>query len=227
MFFSMLAAPSAFDFAAIFGNFLTKWYLYVILAVFVSALLVFAVVFRKKFRYPISGSKRLTTAAVAVALCFIANAFSFGPQGWKFSLTPLVCFITGFLFPPHYAFFIGFTGDLIAGITVPQGVYNPIIGIASGIWALVPSLFFCFNDRAPFIKTAISYAVCFVVCSLLINTMATYYMYFSYYSKQYATLGAYFLARIAPTAASVLGLNMTASLILVKPLANLKRLLVK
>lgn len=219
-------APSAFDFVAIFGNFLTKWYLYLILFVFVALLILLSVFIKNPEKPNIKGTKLITLTALFVALSFIGNLLSFGPDGWKFSITPFISFIAGFYFPPLNAFSIGFLGDLIAGIVAPQGAYNPVIGLSSGLFALIPSVIFNFKKGNLYLKTCISYFISFIICSVIINTIATYYMYFGFYSKNYETVGAYLVVRILPTFVSILVINLGLSLILLKPMQKIQKYII-
>ena len=224
MHFSSVLATASFDFAAIFGNFLTKWYLYLVLGIFFAVLIVLSFILKDKRKINLHGTKKLTAIAVMVAFSCVANIFSIGTGDWQVSLIALVGFVCGCLFSPAEAFSICFIGDLIGCIIAPKGAYNPVIGIASALWALVPAILFSFGESWEYVKTIISFVVCFIVCSLVLNTIANYYMYVNFYSKSYDSLGAYFLFRL-PIVSVTFAANLVAALLLLKPVGIIKKLL--
>lgn len=227
-FFSLFLAepPKSFDVAEIFSNVITSWYFYLILAVFIAGVFVLTAVKKPTFAVKATGARKTAYLAVLIALSFIANAFSFGSNLWKFSLLHLVGFIAGFILGPADGFVVGFLGDLIAGIIAPQGVYNPLIGVSSGLCGLIPGLLFGYSDKKQYLKIVISYVLVYVFCSLLLNTVATYLMYLTGSSK-YPTLLSYVLYRLVPTFITVFCVNLTVTTLIFKPLTLLKNSLSK
>lgn len=226
-FFYLFAAntPQPFDFATIFSSITTKYYFYIILFLFIAAVLIFTAIFKPA--YVIKGGKTQTLAyaGVFVALSVIANTLSIGPDSFKLSLTFFVSFLSGYFFGPSVGFSIAFTGDLIAGIIAPQGVYNPLIGIASGLGGLIPGLLFGYGEKLPYLRIALSFLIVFLLSSVMLNTIATYYTYFLG-SAKYTSLTAYLVVRLPVTTATA-ALNLTITLLLFKQLSRLKTALLK
>ena len=226
--FSLFLAeqPKSFNVAEIFSNVITSRYLYLILALFIVGVFVLTAFIKPKFAVKATGARKIAYLAALIALSFIANVFSFGSNLWKFSFLHLVGFIAGFILGPADGFIVGFLGDLIAGIIAPQGVYNPLIGVSSGLCGLIPGLLFGYSDKKQYLKIVISYVLVYLFCSLLLNTVATYLIYLTG-STKYPTLLSYFLYRLVPTFITVFCVNLTVTILIFKPLALLKNSLQK
>lgn len=176
--FYLLLKAEPFDFGSIFGNFLSKWYYYLILALFFIGMLLFYVLRKQPSRNNLSKTQRLVYTAVFAALSFAANYFTVKvSDALQISLVATVGFISGYLLGGGLGFAASFIGDLICGIVAPFGAYNPIIGIGSGLWGLIPGIVFTVNKGNDYIKTAISYAISFVIASFFVNTLGLSLMY--------------------------------------------------
>lgn len=175
----LLSAPAApFDFAAIFGNIRTNWYYYLALTVCLIAITVFFVLKKPKTRLALTPTQKTTYVSVLTALCVAANCFSYFPVSYiSVSFTYTVCFLAGYLLGAKAGFIVGFTGDLIGGIIMPAGAYNPLIGIASGLSGLIPGLAFDYFGGNDYAKTCVSSAVNLVLCTSGLNTFALWLMY--------------------------------------------------
>lgn len=142
--------------------------------------------------------KKLTTKKIALtgiltALCVIANMFSISviPNVSFLSLVATVCFLAGVILGAPLGFVVGFLGDLIAGFIAPKGAYNIIIGLSSGLIGFFPGLlYWLFKKKISAITniklriltliafTALSFLVCFVVCTCGTNSFALWWYYF-------------------------------------------------
>ncbi len=213
-------APKSFDVVEIFGNLLTDWHLYAFLALVIAIFFIATILFKPKYVYNTTKTKKTATIAVLTAFCVVMNALSVGTMDAKYSLVPTAGFIAGTMLGPINGFLVGFVGDLIAGIITPAGVYNPLIGIASGLWGFFPGVLLCYSKKRPYPNAIISYIICVLISSILINTIACYYMYWSS-GKTYATVYIFALSRL-PTSGINLLINMPLSLFLIKPLNILK-----
>ena len=60
---------------------------------------------------------------------------------------------------------------------MPFGAYNPIIGIGTGLWGFVPGVIFTYFKGNDIIKAIISFAICFILNSFMINTFGLSVMY--------------------------------------------------
>ncbi|MBQ3495798.1 MAG: folate family ECF transporter S component [Clostridia bacterium] len=208
----------AFSILEIFANIVTEWYYYLVLFGIIGLVVLLCVLYPPKHTVKLEGSKKIAVTAMLVALAFIANVGASGPDLWKFSFVPTVSFIAGLVLGPGGGFTVGFLGDLIAGIIAPQGPYNPIIAIASSLWGFIPGVIFGYFRKHFILNTVISYVIGFIVCSLFLNTSATYFMYSSI-STKYPTLISYVSYRIIPTLITAFVINTPLS-ILLYPIIN-------
>ena len=221
-----LLAPSAFDFKAIFSNVLSEWYYYLTFILIILAVIFFVVKFKPQEKVELKKTHKLSIIAILSALCVIANIFSFGSDFVKFSFVSVVCFIAGFTLGPIGGLAVGFIGDFLAGIIFPFGVYNPIIALGSALFGFIPGIIFHYFKGNNIIKTVVSFIICYVVCSVLLNTTATYFMYLHGNSAKYQTVFAYLVARV-PTTAITQGINLVISILLLPALNEIKETLLK
>lgn len=183
MFYSLLKAEP-FDFNGIFGNFLSKWYYYVILAVFLILLTLFFTLRKQPSRNNLSKTQKLVYTAVFSALSFVANYFTVKvSDAFQISFVASAAFLGGYLLGGGLGFAAAFTGDLICGIVAPFGAYNPIIGIGSGLWGLIPGVIFDYFRGNVYFKISASFVIGFVVCTFLVNTWGLSLMYSMTYSS--------------------------------------------
>lgn len=178
MSYLLSASAASFDFAVIFGNILTNWYYYLALVVCLIAIAVFFVVKKPKARHTLTPTQKLTYVSVLTALCVVANCFSYFPVSYiSVSFTYTVCFIAGYVLGAKAGFAVGFIGDLIGGIIMPAGAYNPLIGLASGLSGLIPGIAFDYFGGNDYVKTCVSSAVNLAACTSGLNTFALWLMY--------------------------------------------------
>ncbi len=175
----LLAPPSAFDFSAIFGNVVEKWYYYVGALVFVALLVVLLFVSKKRSpRNNLTHTQKIVYTAVLTALCTVVNSFSYFPVSYiSISFVPTVCFIAGFLLGAKGGFAVGFIGDLIGAIIFPAGAYNPVIGIANGMLGFIPGFIFEYFKGNKYLLIAISAVVSLIVCTSGLNTLGLWLIY--------------------------------------------------
>ena len=177
MFNSLFLKTQPFDFVAIFSNIEKRWYYYVLLAVVLIALCIFAYK-GKQNRNNLTSTQKLVYIAILSALAFLANYFTFKASDlFQISFVALVGFLAGYLLGGVGGFAVSFIGDFICGIVMPFGAYNPIIGIGTGLWGFVPGIIFTYFKGNDYIKTIISFAICFVLNSFLVNTFGLSIMY--------------------------------------------------
>ena len=153
---SNLLAVAPFDFGAIFSNLSKRWYYYVALLVFLVAVVVVFLMVKKK-RNNLNQTQKIVYTAIFSALAFVANYLTIPVSSvLQISLVATVGFIAGYTLGGLGGFAAAFIGDFICGIIAPFGAYNPIIGIGTGLWGLIPGLIFTFTKGNDFIKLSIS-----------------------------------------------------------------------
>ena len=172
----MFDFSDAFNFSVIFGNLSSRWYYYLALALFLTGLSLFLLIQKQPKRNNLTDTQKLSYISVLTTLSVIANMLTFFivPNRYAVSFTAIPCFIAGYILGAGAGFAVGFIGDLIAAIIMPAGAYLPLIGIASGLWGFIPGIIFSYFKGKGYIKTIISFLICFVVCSAFLNTLANW-----------------------------------------------------
>lgn len=174
---SNLLAVAPFDFGAIFSNLSKRWYYYVALLVFLVAVVVVFLTVKKK-RNNLNQTQKIVYTAIFSALAFVANYLTIPVSSvLQISLVATVGFIAGYTLGGLGGFAAAFIGDFICGIIAPFGAYNPIIGIGTGLWGLIPGVIFTFTKGNDFIKLSISFVLGFIFNSFLVNTLGLSLMY--------------------------------------------------
>ena len=174
---SNLLAVSAFDFANIFKSIVTRWYLYVALAVVFVLLFLIAAIVKKPKVNNLSKTQNLVYIAILSSLCVVANIVQIPTPLVQASLVATIAFVSGILLGGVKGFVVAFIGDLIAGIIAPQGVYSPIIGIGTGMLGLIPGIIFYNSKSNECVKSIIAFALTFVISSVLLNTIGVCLIY--------------------------------------------------
>ncbi len=174
---------NAFDFSEIFKTIRSRWYYYVALAVFVILLFSFFFFKKQPRKNNLTKTQKITYVAVLTALATVGNVFDIKVSDeFQISLVATVGFLAGYLLGGGYGFAVCFTGDLIGAIVNPHGPYNPIIGIGTGFWGLIPGIAFYYFKGNDYVKTAISFALGFLLVSAGINVVGFCLMYPTYYT---------------------------------------------
>ena len=188
---------------------------FVLTAVAVVLLYVF-----KKQTLNFSDAKRLAFIGVLTAVSALLNIVLDIPisQKVKWTFTAIPCFAAGVLLGPIEGFVVGFLGDLLGCIIAPQGVYIPVIGLASGLWGLVPGVIFTFFKGNEYVKAGISFLICFIVCTIFLNTFGLWLVY----GMGKTTFIAYLLARL-PFQAIVLAVNAVICIGLLPVIKTVKK----
>ena len=175
---SYLFLANAFDFGYVFKTVTTKWYYYVALAVFVILIASFFFIKKQPEKFRLSKTRRLTYIAVLAALATVTNVFDLKiSDEFQISLVATVGFIAGYALGGGGGFAVCFIGDLLGAIINPHGPYNPIIGIGTGLWGLIPGVAFYYFRGEEYLKTAISFALGFLIISAGVNIIGFCLMY--------------------------------------------------
>ena len=180
-FLSNVQFDKAFDFAYIFKSIVSKWYLYLALALVIIGVVLFACLVKQPKRNDLTKTQKMAYMAIMSALSVALNVVQIPTPLVQLSFVATICFMAGVLLGPVEGFAVGFIGDLIAGIVAPMGVYSPIIGIGTSLFGLVPGVIFAFFNGKDWVKAIISFAITFVLTSILINTIGLSLIYPKYY----------------------------------------------
>lgn len=139
---------------------------------------------------------RITYIALLTALSTLFNIGTFYPvKYFALSFTAIPCFIAGIMLGPISGFAVGFLGDLVGALIAPQGPYMPMIGIASGLFGLIPGLIFLLFRFHPHLKILVSYILCLIICTCCLNTVNLWLVY-SAGEKTLATFWIYLKVRL-------------------------------
>jgi ECF transporter S component (folate family) len=174
----------------------------------------------KKPKFSAVTTRRLAYTAVFVALSVVANGGAVTAQGNTISFTYIVAFLAGTVLGPIGGFLVGFLGDLLGFLIIPQGpTYMPLIGISSGLMGLIPGVVMNLKilDRADLrlspvksrlLKTGaivLSMGLIALICTTCLNTLGTFILYSS--KVHTFTNWLVYLAARAPLQFPVVALN--------------------
>ena len=173
----------AFDFAAIFKTIHTRWYYYIALLVFIILLCAFFFFKKQPKRNDMTKTQKICYVSILAAFATVSNIFDIKVSDeFQISLVATVGFVAGYLLGGGYGFAVCFIGDLLGAIINPHGPYNPIIGIGTGLWGLIPGIAFGYFKGNEYIKTAVSFVIGFLLISAGINVVGFCLMYPTYYT---------------------------------------------
>ena len=132
-----------------------------------------------KFFLSLNISKKVAYAALFLALAVVANTvldIDITPQN-KITFTYLVTFLSAYALGALPAFFIAFAGDGLGHLIMPDGSYW-FYGLTLALMGFTMGMLLRYlpfrGKRAPYIKTAIVCAVCYVLFTVCINTLGNY-----------------------------------------------------
>ncbi len=168
-------------------------------------------------------TKLLVYTAVLTAFATIANIYTIPINGGSnfISLVYIPCFLAGIFLGPLLGFGVGAIADVLGMLINPMGAWLPLVTLASGLIGFIPGVVFKYvGIKSDIVKLLISIALCLIICTCGLNTLAT----FLAYSKG-KTFWAFLAVRI-PTQLLVAGINfvLIAALIKVKPLVKMMKL---
>lgn len=180
---SLFLAINAFDFSAIFKTIHTKWYYYIALLVFIILLCSFFFFKKQPKKNNLNKTQKICYVSVLAALATVSNIFDIKiSDEFQISLVATVGFISGYMLGGGYGFAVCFIGDLLGAIVNPHGPYNPIIGIGTGLWGLIPGIAFYYFKGNEYVKTVVSFSIGFLLVSAGINIVGFCLMYPTYYT---------------------------------------------
>ncbi len=85
--------------------------------------------------------RKVAYVGIFIAFSIIVNMFSIDvTPTMKISFTYFVAFYIGTIFGPIPGFLICFLGDVIGYLLNPSGVYWPLTGICTGLFAFIPGV---------------------------------------------------------------------------------------
>ena len=159
-----------------------------------------------------SVTKKIVFTAVLTAVLAVINAFATIRISPTFKVSLLLCFsfFVGIVLGGWLGFVAGFVGDFLGWLLFVDGVYNPFIGVASGLFCFIPGflndLMVKFNILRNLKKAriavcfSVSALLCYVVCTLFLTCVGIWVMAglnpenYGFLAK-YDTFWAYFAAR--------------------------------
>lgn len=179
---------NSFDFSYIFKSIVSRWYLYLLLAVVIIGVMVFAIIKKPKRPNLLSKTQRIAYISIFIALSVAVNIFQIPFPLVQLSFVATVCYIAGMLLGPIDGFVVAFMGDLIAGIVAPLGPYSPIIGIGTAMFGFVPGVIQCYFKKNDILNGIIAYLITFLLTSVIINTIGLCLIYSSMVLAEKAVL---------------------------------------
>ena len=193
------------------------------LCIITAGLLAFSVIFEQKRLNSRKSTvtKELTAIAVFAALCAVVNVFEIPTPLNKISLTMLFALFAGVIFGAPRAFIVCFIGDLVAALIFPQGPYNLILGLTSGLMGFIAGVVFEIRGLHKILKTIIALVIMYLICSVLLNSFALYFMYHLGKTQGY---GTYIVYRMYSQLISF-GINLVAGIFATIPIIRVKNLI--
>lgn len=119
---------------------------------------------------------KITLTAVFTALCVVTNIFTIplNPSATQvFSFVYFLCFVAGIYLGPISGACVGFLGDFIGHLIHPLGAYNPLIGLSCMLLGVIPALMWKLK-RKNWVKLALSFVICLVICTAFLNCLGIY-----------------------------------------------------
>lgn len=120
---------------------------------------------------------KLTSIAMLTALSIVTNLFTVPLSGSNsMSFTIAICFFTGIYFGALPAALVGFTGDLVAHLILPQGAYNMFLALSTTLFGVICAL--VYKIKLPkLVKLIVAAVICYVVCLCGFNTFGLWMYY--------------------------------------------------
>ena len=135
-----------------------------------------------KYFLSLSSAKKIAHIAVFIALSVVTNSLieiNVTPSN-KITFTYFICFISGFLLGPLPGFLVGFLGDAIGFLLVPQDVYW-LFGLTLGLTGLLAGLVRklpLYGRKGVFLKALVFFVLSYVVITCFVNSLVNYwYLY--------------------------------------------------
>ena len=135
-----------------------------------------------KYFLSLSSAKKIAYIAVFIALSVVTNSLieiNVTPSN-KITFTYFICFISGFLLGPLPGFLVGFLGDAIGFLLVPQDVYwlfgrtLGLTGLLAGLVRKLP----LYGRKGVFLKALVFFVLSYVVITCFVNSLVNYwYLY--------------------------------------------------
>lgn len=174
----------------------------------------------------VNNVRRIVYIAIFSALMALLNFASIDTPVQKLTFTMCGACLVGIMFGGTDAFIICFFGDLITGLFMYGGWYNPFIGIASGLFGFIFGSVYSMKYVNRYLKVVIGYAISFVICTVLINTFALYFsVNISFSSKMSSEPFMAFLLSRSFLQLPVVGANLAISLLMLEISVKLKNML--
>ncbi len=174
----------------------------------------------------VNNTRRIVYIAICSALMALLNLASIDTAVQKLTFTMCGACLVGIMFGGTDAFIICFFGDLITGLFMYGGWYNPFIGISSGLFGFIFGSVYSIKHINRYVKVVIGYAISFIICTVLINTFALYFgVNISFASKASSEPFMAFLFSRSLLQLPVLGVNLAISLAMLELSVKLKNML--
>lgn len=177
-----------------------------------------------KFFAALSPAKKTAYLAVFIALSVVANSFSIDvTPTFKITCTYTVCFFAAFLLGAAPAFLVGFLGDTLGFLLMPQGSFW-LFGVTLGLYGFFAGIILHYiplqGKRGLLVKTLLAFAVCYLLVTVCLNTIVnyTYMIVFIWQGQATKTIWVFLAGRIGLQSA-VYAINVGVSILLL-PVAS-------
>ena len=181
-----------------------------------------------RFFAALSPAKKIAYLAVFIALGVVLNSFlEINLSGSnRITFTYFVCFFAGFLMGPLPGFAVGFVGDAIGFLLVPQDIYwffgvtLGLIGVISGIARKLPLK----GRKGIYLKTLIAFAASYLLITCFLNSLVNYsYMCLFIWKATKKTFWVYLVGRLTIQSV-VFAINAVACALVVGVISSMRSL---
>lgn len=150
----------------------------------------------------LSSAKKLAVLALFLALSVVANTvldIDITPQN-KITITYFIMFASAVFLGAVPTLFVGFVGDLIGHLLMPDGTYW-LYGLTLGLLGFTMGCMFHYLPiKNQYVKTSIIAIVCYILFTVVINSIInyTYTLLFLWGGHANKTLWVYLAAYLPP-----------------------------
>ena len=135
-----------------------------------------------KYFNSLSEVKRITLLALFLALSIVANTIldiDITPQN-KITFTYFIMFISAYVLGALPTFLIGFAGDGLGYLIMPDGAYW-LYGLSLGLMGFIIGIILHYLPiKSAYIKTAISCVVCYILFTICLNSLINYFYVYTF-----------------------------------------------
>ncbi len=177
-------------------------------------------------------TRKLVLTALFAAIITVSDAYlAFRiPNLGEYNFNLVISFFAGALLGGPFGFLAGILGDFFGWLLFVDGMFNPILSVASGFVCFLPGFLYSLNAKIKAkgrkaVNGMIILAVCFIFVFFVITVLVKSYGMWIFFSPKghakYGTFIAYAVVRMGTQWPNTLA-NLILSIVLYIPLKKIK-----